>query len=223
MMNSESNRRFGRFVEAVLNGRRGRPFAATDDEAAQIRTAVTLRAARPASGAPSEEFVAALHRRLAAEMTGEPSRTRRRVVQVTSVAAASTALGVAAGVVVERELGRPEPGTADRRVRPNTGTWHTVASTASMPEGAVVGFDVGSVNGFVHRANGRLVAVSGVCTHLGCRLALDSPTRELTCPCHRTAFAPSGEVVRYQLPVPPPTLPRLAVRETDGTVQVFAP
>jgi nitrite reductase/ring-hydroxylating ferredoxin subunit len=106
---------------------------------------------------------------------------------------------------------------------PNAGTWYTVAATAELTDGAVRAFDLGTVNGFVERTGGRLRAVSGVCTHLGCRLALDGPARELTCPCHNAAFALTGELVRHQLKTPPPALPRMAVREIDGAVQIFAP
>jgi nitrite reductase/ring-hydroxylating ferredoxin subunit len=98
-----------------------------------------------------------------------------------------------------------------------------VAATADLADGAVRAFDLGTVNGFVERTGGRLRAVSGVCTHLGCRLALDGPARELTCPCHNAAFAVTGELIRHQLKTPPPALPRLAVREIDGAVQIFAP
>ena len=84
-------------------------------------------------------------------------------------------------------------------------------------------FDLGTVVGFVSRTGGALRAVSGVCTHLGCRLALDAPARALNCPWHRASFAIDGELLRYQLRVPPPALPQLEVRETDGAVQIFAP
>src|SRR2546423_15702136 len=68
-----TTRRLRRYVEDLLRGRRPRPFPADDDEAADVRAAIALRAARPGSGAPSEEFVTGLHRRLAAEIasTGE--------------------------------------------------------------------------------------------------------------------------------------------------------
>jgi cytochrome b6-f complex iron-sulfur subunit len=88
-----------------------------------------------------------------------------------------------------------------------TGTWHTVATTADLTDCAVRAFDLGSVNGFVERTSGRLRAVSGACTHLGCRLMLDWPARELTCPYHNAAFALTGKLVRHQLKTPPPALP----------------
>ena len=234
-----TTRRLRRYVEDLLRGRRPRPFPADDDEAADIRAAIALRAARPGSGAPSEEFVTGLHRRLAAEFasTGEAASagearpspgvappTRRRVIQVASAAAAVAAVGAAGGAALDHALTGPAaPVAGGTTLRPNTGTWHTVAATADLADGAVRAFDLGTVNGFVERVGGRLRAVSGVCTHLGCHLALDGPRRELTCPCHNAAFALTGELVRHQLKTPPPALPRLAVREIDGAVQIFAP
>ena len=106
---------------------------------------------------------------------------------------------------------------------PSTGQWRTVSASADLAEGGVQGFDLGSVVGFVARSGGALRAVSGVCTHLGCRLALDAASRRLDCPCHRTSFALTGELLRYQLPVPPAALPQFEVREMHGEVQVYAP
>ena len=234
-----TTRRLRRYVEDLLRGRRPRPFPADDDEAATVRAAIALRAARPGSGAPREEFVTGLHRRLTAEFAstveassaGEarPSPvvaplTRRRVIQVASAAAAATAVGAAGGAALDHALtGQAAPVAGGTTLSPDTGTWHTVATTADLADDAVRAFDLGTVNGFVERVGGRLRAVSGVCTHLGCHLALDGPRRELTCPCHNAAFALTGELVRHQLKTPPPALPRLAVREIDGAVQIFAP
>lgn len=220
-----NTRRLRRYVEALLRGRRPRAFAADTDEAAQVRTAVALRAARPGSGAPSEEFVTDLHRRLAARLDAAPApaapaTSRRRVVQAASVAAAAV-VGTAVGATADHVL--TVPAADGPTMTPNRGTWHTVAASADLTDGAVLAFDLGSVNGFVGRDGGRLTAVSGSCTHLGCHLALDLPARELTCPCHNAAFTVTGQLVRHQLRTPPAALPRLAVREADGAVQIFAP
>ena len=71
----------------------------------------------------------------------------------------------------------------------------------------------------------RLRAVSGVCTHQGCALVLDRAARQLDyhCPCHNSAFAVTGEVLHHQLPIHLAALPRIAVREADGQVQVYVP
>ena len=40
---------------------------------------------------------------------------------------------------------------------------------------------------------------------------------------HNTSFALNGQLLRYQLVVPPPALPQLEVRETQGMVQDYTP
>src|SRR5215472_14620822 len=57
-----------RFVDDLLRLRRPRGFRATPEDVAVAQTAITLRAARPGSGAPREEFVLGLHKRLAREL-----------------------------------------------------------------------------------------------------------------------------------------------------------
>jgi cytochrome b6-f complex iron-sulfur subunit len=123
------------------------------------------------------------------------------------------------------EPGAAEPGTgpAADTLTPIRGDWRTVAASDELPEGAVRAFDLGAVVGFVRRTEGVVRAVSGTCTHQGCRLLLDTASRQLDCPCHTTVFALSGELVEHQLPAPPAPLPGIAARELDGAVQVYTP
>lgn len=222
-----------RFIADLLRGRRPRSFHADEADVGELRAAIMLRAAQPGGAEPREEFVADLHRRLAAQLAPERNdqpqpqpavdTTRRRLVGATSLAAAAAAVGaVVDHTVVSRGSGQGTAG-GQQTLIPSTGQWHTVAASADLAEGGVQGFDLGTVIGFVARNGGQLRAVSGVCTHLGCRLALDMPARRLDCPCHRTSFALSGELLHYQLPVPPAALPLLKVREVRGEVQVYAP
>ena len=98
-----------------------------------------------------------------------------------------------------------------------------MASSAELSEGAVRAFDLGSVNGFVRRVGGQLDAVSGVCTHQGCKLWFDQSDDRLRCPCHSTSFSPAGLVIAHALPIAPKPLPHFDVRERDGVVEVLAP
>ncbi len=65
------------------------------------------------------------------------------------------------------------------------------------------------------------LALSAVCTHLGCIVRWDHATRTLVCPCHEGRFAADGHV----LGGPPQTsLPLLATRvDDDGRIDIGAP
>jgi Rieske Fe-S protein len=220
-----------RYVDDLLRGRRPKPFAPDDFEAAQIRTAIELRAARQVSDAdsgPRPEFLDDLHRRLAEQMAGTPAQpvtkpnaTRRQVIVGTSAAAAAavTAVSIDRAVIGSVTEGPAVAG----ELKPNDGRWQRVAASSEVPDGRMHAFDLGSVSGFVRRVDGKAQAVSGICTHQGCRLWFDAPDDRLRCPCHSTSFSPAGEVLTHQLPIAPKPLPTLIVREVDGAIEVFAP
>lgn len=238
-----------RHLDDLLTGRRPRPFRPTPSEADELRVAIELSAARPGADEPRAGFVDELHARLVAELgaaeadpaadaspgaptlapvptpgdagSGHPRSLGRRrlLVQGAGLAAASAAVGAAVGHAL---TGPEEAPDGSRTITPTNGVWQTVAATTELPEGAVRAFDLGAVAGFVHRVDGVVRAVSGSCTHQGCRLALDA-ARNLDCPCHTTVFALSGDLIRHQLPVAPRPLPTFATREADGAVQVLAP
>jgi nitrite reductase/ring-hydroxylating ferredoxin subunit len=225
-----SDRTVRRFVERLLRGQPTEHARPNEFEAEQMKTAIELRAARLGSDAPREEFVTDLHRRLATEMADQQPAVshprwaprRREVVIGGSVAAASAA----AGLVVGRNLLAPtvtQQATPQGELEPNRGTWRPVGASVDLPEGGALAFDLGSVNGFVHRTDAKLEAVSGVCTHQGCKLWLDAPESRLRCPCHSTSFSLEGTTVTHQLPVAPPPLPKFRVREINGVIEVFAP
>lgn len=217
-----------RYVDDLLRGRRPKAFAPDDFEAAQIRTAIELRAARQGDDAPRQEFLTDLHRRLAEQTNGTPpeaapkqSTTRRQVIVGTSAAAAAA---VAAVSIDRAVIGSPTEGPAVAgQLTPNDGSWQRVAASSDVPDGVMHPFDLGSVTGFVRRVDGKLEAVSGVCTHQGCRLWFDAPDDTLRCPCHSTSFSPTGQVLTHQLPIAPKPLPSLLVREVNGMIEVFAP
>lgn len=217
-------RGIARYVDDLLRSRRPRRFRASEADANVAQTAIMLRAARPGSGAPREEFVTGLHRRLASELDPPaPARavSRRALVLRTAGVAAGAAV---AGAAIDHGLtGLIAAPAADRTLTPQPGTWLTVAVSADLPDGTVRPFSAGAITGFLERVNGRARAVSGICTHQGCRLTLASQPARLVCPCHGATFAVDGAVMTHRLPGSLTPLPRLAVRETGGTVQVYAP
>jgi cytochrome b6-f complex iron-sulfur subunit len=232
-MNAEGLRRY---VDDLLRGRRPKPFHPDDFEAAQIRTAIDLQAARLGADAPRQEFLSDLHRRPAAQMEGtQPpiasvswlGASRRQVMVGISAAAAA----VVAAVTADRLLLRGQQTSAGDHTTasggdmvPNDGSWQPVAASSDVvADGVMHPFEQGALIGFVRRVDGRLEAVSGICTHQGCRLWFDKPADQLRCPCHSTSFSPSGQLLAHQLSIAPKPLPQLEVREVNGAIEVFAP
>ena len=219
-----------RYIEDLIRSRRPRRFKASEEDAAIVRTAITLRAARQGSGEPTDEFVTSLHKKLAAELEPPPARRAagaRRTFLRAAAAAGGAAAAVAAGagidhVVTSRTAPGPSPAAAGT-LTPSHGIWLTVAYSADLPNGAVRPFTVSAVTGFIERADGQLRAVSGICTHQGCRLALADRPARLVCPCHGATFALDGTVLAHKFPIPLEALPRIEVREAGGAVQVYAP
>lgn len=218
-----------RYVDDLLRDRRPKGFRPDDEEAAQLRTAIELRAAGDDAGLPRAEFVEDLQRRIAAHLDdddradpvpGRLASTRRQVIVGTSAAAVAAVAAVSLDRATMRE---PRNGDGDRELTPAAGSWQRVADSAAVTDETMHPFDLGSVVGFVRRVDGRLEAVSGVCTHQGCRLWFDAGDDRLRCPCHSTSFSPEGLVLTHQLPIAPKPLPTLDVRDNDGHVEVFAP
>jgi cytochrome b6-f complex iron-sulfur subunit len=219
-----------RYIDDLLRGRRPKPFHPDDFEAAQIRTAIDLQAARLGSDAPRQEFLTDLRSRLAAQHNSaerpapQPSATRRNVIVGTSAAAAAAVAAVSIDrALVDRDQGSDSDNVRSGQLEPDNGRWMRVASSAELTDGVVRPFDLGAVIGFVRRVDGKPEAVSGVCTHQGCRLWFDAPDDRLRCPCHSTSFSPAGRVLTHQLPIAPKPLPTLMVREQGGVIEVFIP
>jgi nitrite reductase/ring-hydroxylating ferredoxin subunit len=224
-----------RYVDRLLRRRRPKPFAPTEDDLSVLRAAIELSAAASDAGEPRAAFVEGLRERLAERArtdqdAAEPPRPVWRTPLSRRILAASalTAAGAAAGATVDHmargaSAGSQTPPQAD--ITPTHGAWRTVLDSADLPEGAVLPFDLGAINGFVRRVSGRVQAVSGICTHQGCRLDLDAARQVLACPCHGATFTPAGLNLTHPRPMSRtlPALPRLAVREQGGQIQVYAP
>ena len=173
-----SGRTVRRFVEGLRRGRSTEPARPDDLEAQEMKTAIELRAARLGSDSPREEFVTDLHRRLADAMDETntpkpPTRWARPAPVGRSSSAQASPLRQRppeSWSVATVLAGNNEPSTtpsAHGVLEPNAGAWRAVGASVDLPDGGALAFDLGSVSGFVHRADTRLEAVSGVCTHQG--------------------------------------------------------
>jgi nitrite reductase/ring-hydroxylating ferredoxin subunit len=202
----------------VLRGRRLRGRRLDEETAALLRIAFDLLASRRWPP-PREAFVERLRRRVRRRQAPRPvpGSPRRRRVRAAAALTAATGAGAVTARALRTAGGDPGPGCAH-------GAWQAVADAADLPEDGVVAFDLATVAGFVRRRAGRLTAVSGYCTHQGCRLAVCDTGRRLVCPCHGAEFTLAGvplEPLHGTRALAP--LPRLAVRVDGGRVEVWAP
>jgi menaquinol-cytochrome c reductase iron-sulfur subunit len=80
----------------------------------------------------------------------------------------------------------------------------------------VEGFMKQRVNATVYAfkgADGKAVALSNICTHLGCPVAWTADAKTFNCPCHGSVFKADGTVEHGPAPKP---LPAFATKEENG-------
>lgn len=77
-----------------------------------------------------------------------------------------------------------------------------------VPEGEAKFFEfAGSSAVVVRKKGGELVALSAVCTHLGCIVQWEKEQQDFLCPCHAGHYTPDGVVTAGPPPKPLTKLP----------------
>ena len=217
--------RVAKFVDDLLRGRRPRRFTASQDEAEAMAAAAGLVAARAGADLPDKAALDRIHQRLSKRLDESPPVearfTRRAWLQTFVTAAAAGVVGVALGEVLTRPASTVPVATGPTVLTPDGGQWRRVAAVTQLPEGHAMLVSTDSVDAVVVNDGGQITAVSGVCTHLGCRLQPDDSDKRLSCPCHQTAFSWSGKVLYYRLKAAPPDLPSIQSRVKDGQIELF--
>jgi cytochrome b6-f complex iron-sulfur subunit len=220
----ESADRVARFVDELLHGRRPHRFEATQEEAEAITAAASLSAARVGADVPDKAALDRIHQRLAEALdeSGVVDRrlSRRAWLRTAGAAAAAVVVGVGLDEVVRNRQGSGGAG-GSATLLPDNGTWRAVASVTQIPSGHAMQVSTASLDAVIINDGGTISAVSGVCTHLGCKLQPDDTNRKLNCPCHQTAFGWSGKVLYYRLQAAPANLPRIPSRVNDGQVELY--
>lgn len=217
--------RVARFVDDLLHGRRPGRFEATPEEAEAMTAAAGLASARVGADLPDKAALERIHGRLSAALDDRPALeqrlSRRAWLRTAGAAAAAVVVGVGLDEIARsRQPNGPGDGGA-ATLMPDGGSWQPVAAVSSIPAGHAVPVSTVSVDAVIINDNGDISAVSGVCTHLGCKLQPDDTNRKLDCPCHQTAFAWSGKVLYYRLKAAPSSLPRIPSRVNDGKVELY--
>jgi cytochrome b6-f complex iron-sulfur subunit len=212
------------FVEDLLHGRRPRRFAATEEELEAMKPAAGLMTAQVGNDLPSREALDRIHQKLARRVDDnpvlEPRFDRRAMLRTFGAVAAAVVAGVAVDEVVHTPgiLAGQSGGSV---LSPDNGQWRPVAALIDVPAGHAKAVSAGAMDAVIVNDGGQVHAVSGVCTHLGCRLQPDDSVKTLNCPCHQTSFAWSGKVLYYRLKQAPADLPRIQSRVKDGQIELF--
>lgn len=139
---------------------------------------------------------------------------------------------VAIGGVITAGLGVPAVAyfVSPARESEATSTWLALGPSSKVEVGQPTLFKTSidrttgwvtqseEVSFYVETENGRdYMALSNVCTHLGCRVRWVEDQEEFFCPCHGAVFSKTGEVLAGP---PPRPLDTFEVRETDGKLEV---
>jgi cytochrome b6-f complex iron-sulfur subunit len=220
----QSADRVSRFVDELLHGRRPHRFEATQEEAEAMTAAAGLSAARVGADVPDKAALDRIHQRLAEALDESPALdrrlSRRALLRTAGAAAAAVVVGVGLDEVVRnRQESGGAGGTAT--LLPDRGSWRPVAAVTEIPAGHAMQVSTATLDAVIINDGGTISAVSGVCTHLGCKLQPDDANRKLNCPCHQTAFGWSGKLLYYRLQSAPANLPRIPSRVNDGQVELY--
>jgi cytochrome b6-f complex iron-sulfur subunit len=220
----DSADRVARFVDELLHGRRPHRFEATPEEAEAMTAATSLSAARVGADVPDKAALDRIHQRIADALDEsavvDRRLSRRAWLRTAGAAAAAVVVGVGLDEVVR---GRQESGGSGSTptLLPDNGTWRPVAAVTQIPTGHAMPVSTASLDVVIINDGGTISAVSGVCTHLGCKLQPDDANRKLNCPCHQTAFSWSGKVLYYRLKAAPANLPQIPSRVNNGQVELY--
>jgi len=146
--------------------------------------------------------------------------SRRAWLRTAGAAAAAVVVGVGLDEVVRsRQESAGAGGSAT--LLPDSGRWQPVAAVSQIPSGHAMQVSTASLDAVIINDGGTISAVSGVCTHLGCKLQPDDANRKLNCPCHQTAFGWSGKVLYYRLQAAPANLPQIPSRVNNGQIELY--
>ena len=133
-------------------------------------------------------------------MTDSPTpATQRRAFLLVIAGGLGGLLAAAAGWPLLRFLSPVKSGGADDRVN---------IPRNAVPSGAAHFFQFrGKPAVLLQNKAGEYLALSAVCTHLGCVVQWQAEKGEFLCPCHGGRFAPTGSVLGGPPPRPLESLP----------------
>lgn len=133
----------------------------------------------------------------------------RRTFLGTSLAVMGVVIAAASGYPILRYLIPRKINVADSKV---------AIPVKDVLEGEAKFFEyAGSSAVIVHKRGGGLVALSAVCTHLGCIVQWEKDKQDFLCPCHAGHYSSDGIVTGGP---PPKPLNKLPFAVADGTITI---
>ena len=212
-------RRVSRWVDDLLHERSPRGFRRADEDASLLAAAIELQNASPSAGLPDPQFVESLRHRIAREHLGRGPHG---------------AAAVPARAACEWRACRSHRRRGARRRRATYEPVDTAARAAAGRGPRGLRLRCSRIFPRVRHAPstrdrsvgsssiaGKIAALSGVCTHLGCLLQLNASARRLDCPCHTAAFGFDGNVLFKHMPDALPPLPLMETRIRNGQIEVL--
>jgi Rieske Fe-S protein len=208
-----------RRLDALLDALAGAGGAEARAESREELAAWMLAAQLPSLAGPVDPdpgFIQRLERQVATTLPDRQPRrpriTRRGFLRGAAAAAGAAGAGAAATRLV---AGAGSPSPPDRLIPQGDGRWYDVAAVGELAPGAIRPFTAGGLVGYLVNDAGELRAVSGICTHMGCRVRPAADALELRCLCHRSRFDVAGRVLEGLAPAP---LPAIELRLEHGRV-----
>jgi nitrite reductase/ring-hydroxylating ferredoxin subunit len=178
--------------------------------------AAQLRLAREGVEIPDAAFLRILQTSIAAA-SRERRRGRRTDVSrgraLRLAAGAMAAAGFAGAGILADEVRRAQRQPPDLVAGP--GRWYDIAAVDELAPGQAKGFAAGGVLGYLINDRRGLVAVSALCTHMGCRLKATPAPLGLRCLCHGSRFSAEGAILAGPASEP---LPRITLRIKGGRI-----
>lgn len=87
-----------------------------------------------------------------------------------------------------------------------------------VPEGGAKFFELGGASAvLVRKPGGALIALSAVCTHLGCIVQWEKEQQDFLCPCHGGHYSAEGAAISGP---PPKALAKLPFTVANGVITV---
>lgn len=152
-------------------------------------------------------------------MKGEISR--RRVIRLGAALGAATATSAVLAACGDKASGSsagPAKKASGTGQGSKTSGGKVIARKSKVAPGSAIGFtDSGQPAVLIHLKDGRFVAYSAICTHMGCTVGYDKGNDMLVCPCHGSVFDPAHGAKVLQGPAPSP-LPTIAIKVKGGKV-----